>query len=336
MKPLRIAITPGEPAGIGPDLVIQLAQLQHSEQIVVIADPDLLTQRAELLQQPLSLRLFDPDQPALPNKESELTVLPLSLSDRCEAGILNANNANYVLSTLDYAIDGCCNNTFAAMVTAPVHKSIINDAGTPFSGHTEYLAEKTGTEQVVMMLATEGLRVALVTTHLPLKDVPAEITKKRIETITRILHSDLQRHFGLSAPRISVLGLNPHAGEGGHMGREEIDHIIPCIEKLSAEGMQLTGPLPADTAFTPKHLSVCDAVLAMYHDQGLPVLKYKGFGNAVNITLGLPIIRTSVDHGTALDLAGTGKADIGSLITALEYAISMAKHNSQGNNDGAS
>lgn len=231
MKPLRIAITPGEPAGIGPDLVIQLAQLQHSEQIVVIADPDLLTQRAELLQQPLSLRLFDPDQPALPNKKSELTVLPLSLNDRCEAGILNANNANYVLSTLDYAIDGCCNNTFAAMVTAPVHKSIINDAGTPFSGHTEYLAEKTGTEQVVMMLATEGLRVALVTTHLPLKDVPAEITKKRIETITRILHSDLQRHFGLSAPRISVLGLNPHAGEGGHMGREEIDHIIPLYRK---------------------------------------------------------------------------------------------------------
>ncbi len=335
MKPLRIAITPGEPAGIGPDLVIQLAQVQHSDQIVVIADPNLLKQRAKRLQLPLSLRLFDPGQAALPTAKSELTVLPVSLGDHCEAGILNPNNANYVLSTLDHAISGCLDNTFAAMVTAPVHKSIINDAGTPFSGHTEYLAEKTGTEQVVMMLATEGLRVALVTTHLPLKDVPAEITCERIETITRILHGDLQQYFGLSAPRISVLGLNPHAGEGGHMGREEIDHIIPCIEKLSAEGLRLTGPLPADTAFTPKHLSACDAVLAMYHDQGLPVLKYKGFGNAVNITLGLPIIRTSVDHGTALDLAGTGQADTGSLITALNYAISMAKH-TQGNNDGAS
>ena len=335
MKPLRIAITPGEPAGIGPDLVIQLAQDQHHEQLVVIADPDLLKQRAEQLQLPLALCQFDPNRPALPTAKSELTVLPVSLSDRCEAGVLNPNNASYVMSTLDRAIEGCRNDTFAAMVTAPVHKAIINDAGTVFSGHTEYLAEKTGTAQVVMMLATEGLRVALVTTHLPLKDVPAQITSKRIETIARILHSDLQHRFGLPNPRITVLGLNPHAGEGGHMGREEIDHIIPCIEKLATEGMHLSGPLPADTAFTQKHLSACDAVLAMYHDQGLPVLKYKGFGNAVNITLGLPIIRTSVDHGTALDLAGTGRADAGSLTTALNYAISMAQ-NTQGNNNGAS
>jgi 4-hydroxythreonine-4-phosphate dehydrogenase len=328
MTILRIALTPGEPAGIGPDLIIQLAQTEHSAELIAIADPALLQQRAEKLKLPLTIRLFDSSLAPQINKASELCVLPIALAKSCIAGELNIDNAHYVLATLDAAINGCMDNTFAAMVTAPVNKAVINDAGISFSGHTEYLAEKTDTEQVVMMLATEGLRVALVTTHLPLQEIPKEITSAKVETITRILHHDLQQHFGLQQPKITVLGLNPHAGEGGHMGREEIDEIIPCMEKLITEGMQLTGPLPADTAFTEKHLVQCDAVLAMYHDQGLPVLKYKGFGNAVNITLGLPIIRTSVDHGTALDLAGSGLADMGSLQTALSYAINMAEHRS--------
>lgn len=328
MTILRIALTPGEPAGIGPDLIVQLAQTQQTVELVVIADPQLLQQRARQLGLPLTIRLFNnADAPKI-SAISELCVLPAELAQPCTAGELNTDNAHYVLATLDAAINGCMDNTFAAMVTAPVHKAVINNASINFSGHTEYLADKTSTQQVVMMLATEGLRVALVTTHLPLKEVPDAISSVRIETIARILHRDLQQHFGLKQPRITVLGLNPHAGEGGHMGSEEIDHIIPCLEKLTQEGMHLTGPLPADTAFTEKHLSQCDAILAMYHDQGLPVLKYKGFGNAVNITLGLPIIRTSVDHGTALDLAGSGSADIGSLNTALNYAISMAQHRS--------
>ncbi|ARN74304.1 4-hydroxythreonine-4-phosphate dehydrogenase PdxA [Oceanicoccus sagamiensis] len=328
MTILRIALTPGEPAGIGPDLIIQLAQSEHSAELVVIADPELLLQRAEQLKLPLTIRSFDPSLAPQLNTAGEISVLPIKLAQPCVTGTLNTENAHYVLATLDAAINGCMDNTFAAMVTAPVNKAVINDAGISFSGHTEYLEEKTQTEQVVMMLATEGLRVALVTTHLPLLAVPQHITAAKVETITRILHRDLQQHFGLQQPEITVLGLNPHAGEGGHMGREEIDEIIPCMEKLNAEGMHLTGPLPADTAFTEKHLQHCDAVLAMYHDQGLPTLKYKGFGNAVNITLGLPIIRTSVDHGTALDLAGSGKADMGSLKTALSYAISMAQHRS--------
>ena len=329
MSILRIAITPGEPSGIGPDLTIQLAQQQHSAELVAIADPELLLARARQLQLPLSIRIFDADKPAAASAAGELCVKPVSLGAPCIAGQLNIANAQYVLNTLSTAIDGCMENIFAAMVTAPVHKAVINDAGIAFSGHTEFLAQRTHTQQVVMMLATSGLRVALVTTHLPLLDVPAQIKAPLIETVTRILYHDLQQHFALDKPAITVLGLNPHAGEGGHMGREEIDEIIPCMEKLRSEGMQLIGPLPADTAFTEKHLQHCDAVLAMYHDQGLPVLKYKGFGNAVNITLGLPIIRTSVDHGTALDLAGTGNADLGSLETALDYAISMATNKQQ-------
>ncbi|MFT5692641.1 MAG: 4-hydroxythreonine-4-phosphate dehydrogenase [Oceanicoccus sp.] len=330
MTTLRIAITPGEPAGIGPDLVVQLAQ--HQEQLsqnaewVIIADPQLLQDRAKQLDLPLTLTTFNPERPPQKRKNAELCILPVELLKHCTTGVLDKENAAYVISTLDKATQGCIDGQFDAMVTAPVHKGIINDAGIAFTGHTEYLAERTHTEQVVMMLATEGLRVALVTTHLSLAEVPEKITAQYIEKVTRILHRDLQVYFGLQAPRISVLGLNPHAGEGGHMGREEIDHIIPAMEKLKSEGLLLDGPLPADTAFTPKHLQHCDAVLAMYHDQGLPVLKYKGFGNAVNITLGLPIIRTSVDHGTALDLAGTGKADAGSLKTALNTALAMAKH----------
>ncbi|MEE8056732.1 MAG: 4-hydroxythreonine-4-phosphate dehydrogenase PdxA [Pseudomonadales bacterium] len=326
MTPLRIALTPGEPAGIGPDLVIQLAQTEQSVELVAIADPTLLQHRAALLDLPLKLRTLNSQEVPMSTGKSELCVLPVELAKPCTAGTLNIDNAHYVLSTLSTAANGCLNNTFAAMVTAPVHKALINDAGIVFNGHTEFLARQTNADQVVMMLATEGLRVALVTTHLPLAKVPEHITASHVEKITRILQQDLQQYFGLPSPRITVLGLNPHAGEGGHIGREEIDEIIPCLEKLRAEGMRLTGPLPADTAFTEKHLAACDVVLAMYHDQGLPVLKYKGFGNAVNITLGLPIIRSSVDHGTALDLAGTGTADLGSLQTALQYAITMAKH----------
>jgi 4-hydroxythreonine-4-phosphate dehydrogenase len=323
---LRIALTPGEPAGIGPDLVIALAQEAQPVEIVAIADPTLLEQRAKQLGLSLSLLPFEATGTPRASGPSELAVLPVKLLTDCQPGRLDNNNAEYVLSTLRAAISGCSDQHFDAMVTAPVHKGIINDAGIAFSGHTEFLAEATNTPQVVMMLATEGLRVALATTHLPLSDVPSQITTTHLKHVLRILHRDLQHHFGLLAPRITVLGLNPHAGEGGHMGREEIDHIIPCLEQLRQEGMHLNGPLPADTAFTPKHLTACDAVLAMYHDQGLPVLKYKGFGNAVNVTLGLPIIRTSVDHGTALDLAGTGKANLGSLQTALDCAITMATH----------
>lgn len=321
----RIAITAGEPAGIGPDLVIQLAQHPQPIERVVIADPELLQHRAEQLGLALTLHAYDPTTPAQASGGGELSILPARLNSPCTPGQLNPDNADYVLATLQAAVDGCLQQQFQAMVTAPVHKAVINDAGIAFSGHTEFLAEATHTERVVMMLATPELRVALVTTHLPLAEVAAAITRDTLAQTVTILHRDLQRHFGIAEPRISVLGLNPHAGEGGHMGREEIDTIIPCLQQLRDRGLQLIGPLPADTAFTPGHLQDCDAVLAMYHDQGLPVLKYQGFGRAVNITLGLPIIRTSVDHGTALDLAGSGRADVGSLATAVAYAIHMAE-----------
>lgn len=321
----RIALTPGEPAGIGPDLVIALAQQPREHEIVAIADPQLLQARAAQLGVPLRLRIVDLQDAPRPSIAGELVVLPVALAEPAEAGMLNVRNAPYILQTLDAAINGCLAGNFAALVTGPVQKSVINDAGIPFSGHTEYLAEKTDTLKVVMMLATEGLRVALATTHLPLKDVAAAITRDELTQVTEILQRDLQLQFGIAQPRILVCGLNPHAGEGGHLGREEIEVIEPVLEQLRARGMNLIGPLPADTLFTPKYLDKADAVLAMYHDQGLPVLKYKGFGQAVNVTLGLPIIRTSVDHGTALDLAGTGKADIGSLRTALAYAMAMVK-----------
>jgi 4-hydroxythreonine-4-phosphate dehydrogenase len=325
MPPPRIAITPGEPAGIGPDIVIAAAQQPWDAELIAICDPGLLEQRAKQLGFPLELQTFDPDQPIQPHQPGRLFVQPLPMANPCQPGTLNPANASYVLNTLQAAVDGCTNSTYSAMVTAPVQKSIINDAGIPFSGHTEFLAEATGGTKVVMMLATKKLRVALATTHLPLKDVPAAITRDLlIETLT-ILDRDLKRKFGISEPRIAVMGLNPHAGEGGHMGREEIDTIIPTLERLRADGMQLQGPLPADTAFNPKVLDNCDAVFAMYHDQGLPVLKYAGFGRAINITLGLPIIRTSVDHGTALDLAGTGRANPDSLYRAIEIAVGMCK-----------
>lgn len=321
----RIALTPGEPAGIGPDLVVTLAQSAQAHEIVAIADPSLLQERARQLGLPLQIRIVNLTDDPRPSAPTELAVLPIELATQVTPGQLNVRNAHYILNTLDAAIDGCVSGHFAALVTGPVHKSVINDAGVDFSGHTEYLADRTATEKVVMMLATKGLRVALATTHLPLKDVAAAINQKELMQVIAILHRDLQQQFGITQPKIYVCGLNPHAGEGGHLGREEIDIIEPALEKLRAQGMDLIGPLPADTLFTPKYLDHADAVLAMYHDQGLPVLKYKGFGQAVNVTLGLPIIRTSVDHGTALDLAATGKADLGSLRTALGYALDMVE-----------
>ena len=321
----RIALTAGEPAGIGPDLAVQIAQQAHQQELVVIGDAELLRQRADQLKLPLHLREVDFSQPPSRTGRGKLAIYSKQLAAACQPGILNPANAHYLLDTLRVAIQGCLTGDFDAMVTAPVHKGVINEAGIPFTGHTEFLAEQTDTDQVVMMLATDGLRVALVTTHLPLNQVSEQITGPHLERVIRILRQDLQQHFAIPSPRITVLGLNPHAGEGGHMGREEIDTIIPCLEKLRNEGFALDGPLPADTAFNTKVLDNSDAVLAMYHDQGLPVLKYKGFGRSVNITLGLPIIRTSVDHGTALDLAGTGEADSGSLLTAINYAVTMAK-----------
>jgi 4-hydroxythreonine-4-phosphate dehydrogenase len=321
----RIALTPGEPAGIGPDLAVTLAQDAQQHEIVAIADPGMLQARAKTLNLPLKIRVVGTTEKPRPSTAGELAVLPIALNQHVDLGVLNVANAPYILKTLDAAIEGCTNNFFSALVTGPVHKSVINDAGITFSGHTEYLADKTNTEKVVMMLATKGLRVALATTHLPLKDVAAAINEKELIQVIEILHRDLQIQFGISRPEIYVCGLNPHAGEGGHLGREEIEVIEPVLKKLRARGINLIGPLPADTLFTPKYLDHADAVLAMYHDQGLPVLKYKGFGQAVNVTLGLPIIRTSVDHGTALDLAGTGKADMGSLRTALHYAIEMVE-----------
>lgn len=320
----RLALTPGEPAGIGPDLCVQLAQHAWPVELVAIADPDLLTTRAMALGLPLRLREFSADAPVHPSPAGELVVLPVPLAQAAQAGKLAAANAPYVLATLDAAIAGCRNRTFAALVTGPVHKGIINDAGITFSGHTEYLAARSDNTFPVMLLACPGLRVALATTHLPLRAVPDAITPERLHKVLDVLHTDLQRRFGISQPRILVLGLNPHAGEGGHLGREEIDIITPVLEEFRAQGLHIGGPLPADTAFTPRLLSQADAVLAMYHDQGLPVLKHAGFGTAVNITLGLPFIRTSVDHGTALELAGTGRAETGSMKAALEMAIELA------------
>ncbi len=318
----RIALTLGEPAGIGVDLCIQLAQQELPCQLVAIGSPELLTQRAVQLGYPLQLHEFDANLPATAQLSGHLTVLPVELAELVQCGQLNVANSPYVLETLTQATHGCMNGVFAAMVTAPVHKAIINDAGFAFSGHTEYIAEITGGHPV-MMLATEGLRVALVTTHLPLADVSKAITAPVLEKVLRVLDHDLRTRFHLDNPKILVCGLNPHAGENGHLGREELDIINPVLDDLRQQGFNLQGALPADSLFTAKYLDSADAVLAMYHDQGLPVLKYKGFGRAVNITLGLPIIRTSVDHGTALDLAGTGKADIGSLQYALQTALMM-------------
>ena len=324
--PLPFALTPGEPAGIGPDLCLLLAREQQPAALVAVASQALLLQRAQELG--LSIELISVTADNLPNTPAtagSLYVWDTPLHAEVAAGQLNVQNGHYVLETLRRAGQGCRDGLFAGMITAPVHKGVINEAGIAFSGHTEFLAELTETPQVVMMLATRGLRVALVTTHLPLREVADAITADRLGRVARILHADLRDKFGIAHPRILVCGLNPHAGEGGHLGREEIEVIEPALQTLRGEGLNLIGPLPADTLFTPKHLEHCDAVLAMYHDQGLPVLKYKGFGAAVNVTLGLPIIRTSVDHGTALDLAGTGRVDTGSLQVAIDTALEMAR-----------
>ncbi|HEY8160205.1 MAG TPA: 4-hydroxythreonine-4-phosphate dehydrogenase PdxA [Methylobacter sp.] len=319
----RIALTPGEPAGIGPDLCIQLAQQDLPCEIIVIASPQLLEERARQLGLPLQLEEFDSAMPATAQTAGHLTVLPVELAEPVQCGQLNPANSRYVLRTITKATKGCMDVVFDAMVTGPVHKGIINDAGLTFSGHTEFIAGITGGHPV-MMLATPGLRVALATTHMPLSEVSQAITHTRLRTVIRILDHELRSRFGIAHPKILVCGLNPHAGENGHMGREEIDIIEPVLDSFRKQGLNLHGPLPADTLFTDKYLATADAVLAMYHDQGLPVLKHMGFGRAVNVTLGLPIIRTSVDHGTALDLAGSGKADLGSLQFALQTAITMA------------
>ncbi|KMQ76559.1 4-hydroxythreonine-4-phosphate dehydrogenase PdxA [Marinobacter subterrani] len=322
--PLALALTAGEPAGIGPELCLQLAQEPRTVGLVVVASQALLEARARQLGLAVILHPWHPGD--LPRVEAgHLSVLHVEGCASHEAGTLDPASSAYVLRTLEIAGRGCLQGDFDGMVTAPVHKGVINEAGIPFSGHTEFLQELCAVERVVMMLATEQLRVALVTTHLPLKDVSAAITPERLVQVARILDADLKKFFGIEQPRLLVAGLNPHAGEGGHLGREEIDIIEPTLNKLRAEGLVLTGPLPADTLFTPHWLDQADAVLAMYHDQGLPVLKFQGFGRAVNITLGLPIVRTSVDHGTALDLAGTGRADSGSLHAAIGVAGHMAR-----------
>jgi 4-hydroxythreonine-4-phosphate dehydrogenase len=323
---LRIALTPGEPAGIGPDICIQAAQRSFPASIVVIADPDLLLGRARQLRLPISLKEYQPNGDTRIQPAGTIEILPVRCPQPAVSGIPNPENAAYVLNTLKRAADGCMKGEFAAMVTGPVNKGVINSAGIQFTGHTEYLAGITATHDVVMMLATPGLRVALVTTHLALKDIFGGITRKRIEATLRITHDSLRRYFHISAPRLLVCGLNPHAGEDGNLGREEIEIISPVIDALRKDGLNIIGPKPADTSFLPAVLAGIDAVVAMYHDQGLPVLKHMGFGQAINVTFGLPIIRTSVDHGTALELAGTGFADVGSLNAAVSAAIEMAEN----------
>lgn len=324
MSVIKIAITPGEPAGIGPDLIITLAQSGWPAQLVVFADKAVLQQRAEQLALPLTLTPYN-GQSTL-QAPGELYYIQVDTQAPTVAGTLCSDNGHYVVETLRQACEANMDGTFDAVVTGPVHKGIINQSGISFSGHTEFFAHQSNTMDVVMLLATEGLNVALATTHIPLEYVSRAITRDRLHKVIRIIHSDLQSKFGITDPHIFVCGLNPHAGEDGHIGKEEITTIIPALAELREEGIRLTGPLPADTIFQRKYLEQADVVLAMYHDQGLPVLKYKGFGASVNITLGLPFVRTSVDHGTALDLAGTGNADAGSFRKALEKAIELATY----------
>jgi len=316
-----LAITPGEPAGIGPEILLKFCRQHPQFRVIAVADPDLLRQTAERLGFETRITNW---QPGAGISRGELHCCPVAMRIPAAPGRLERANADYVLETLERAVELVRANHAAALVTGPVHKGIINESGRPFSGHTEFLAELGGVDQVVMMLAAPGLRVALVTTHLPLRAVADAVTPSRLEATIRITWAALRERFGIARPRLQVLGLNPHAGEGGHLGREEIEVISPVLERLRAEGLELEGPVPADTAFNPPRLESCEAVIAMYHDQGLPVLKHHGFGRSVNITLGLPFIRTSVDHGTALDLAGSGRADAGSLYHAATAARDMA------------
>lgn len=326
-KKPRILITSGEPAGIGPDLVIQLSQTKHDYDLTVIAEPELLNKRAKKLNIPLNiLTTTNNDTQQRPSSINTLKVLPVKLRTAVTAGLLDISNADYVLEMLDIACTKCMSGDYDALVTAPLQKSIINDAGITFSGHTEYLAKKCNDAYPVMLLACTELRVALVTTHLPLSEVADAITKERVRTVLRIVIEDMEKRFAINNPVITVCGLNPHAGESGHLGKEETTTITPVINEFINDGYHVTGPLPADTAFRPEQRQQTDVFICMYHDQGLPVLKTLGFGEAVNITLGLPIIRTSVDHGTALELAGTGKAQCDSLLAAIEMANTMAIH----------
>lgn len=320
----RIALTSGEPAGIGPDLCVLLAQHQQQCQLVIFSDPKLIRVRAEKLGLTVKLKEVDLSHAPKPSQKGELYYLPIDLVDDVCVGELNAKNSTYVVNMLQRALDGCSQYEFDAVVTAPVHKGIINEAGYDFTGHTEFFADGAGVDQVVMMLATEHLRVALATTHLPLNQVSQAITQASLNQVIDIIDTSMKQQFNLSSPHIAVCGLNPHAGENGYLGREEIDVISPIIEKMKGEGVNLSGPWPADTIFVQEKSDDYDVVLAMYHDQGLPVLKHQGFGKAVNVTLGLPFIRTSVDHGTALDLAGTGNIKITSLQAAIDMALSMA------------
>ena len=329
---IRIAVTPGEPAGIGPELTLKLAKQSLPYEIVAIASHGLLQQQAEQFGIEIELVPFDANATSSPHQANTLKVFNVDLPNAVELGQLNTSNSAYVIETLNTAVELVQNNTLQALTTCPVQKSIINDAGIPFSGHTEFIANKTGGHPV-MLLANENLdkntnsylRVALITTHLPVSEIASHITADRISKVLTVLHDDLMHRFGIAKPSIAVCGLNPHAGENGHLGKEEINIIIPTIEKLRQQGMNLEGPLPADTAFTQHKLKGKDAVVAMYHDQGLPVIKHQGFGEVVNVTLGLPIIRTSVDHGTAIDIAGQGIADESSLLTAANLAAKLSK-----------
>lgn len=322
---LRIALTSGEPAGVGPELCAAIAQGPLPCEVVCLADRELLAQRARQVGLPLALHAYEPGR-ARAHEPGTLAVCHVPLTAESTPGRLEVRNARYVLALLDRAIDGALAGEFDAIVTAPVHKGVINDAGVAFTGHTEYLAERTGVSRSVMMLATGELRVALATTHLPLKAVSDAISIQSLCEVAAILDRDLRSRWGIDAPRIAVCGLNPHAGESGHLGDEEVRVIAPAIARMKESGIRATGPIPADTVFVPAVLAHYDAVLTMYHDQGLPVIKHAGFDRAVNITLGLPIVRTSVDHGTALDLAGTGRADASSLAAAVEAAVRLAQH----------
>ncbi|ACV27623.1 4-hydroxythreonine-4-phosphate dehydrogenase PdxA [Kangiella koreensis] len=320
IQPARILITAGEPAGIGPEIIVKLAQEPCSDQLIACASPTLLKDTAQQLHLPLELSVFNTNEEALAHRIGHLWIVPVELESPVIAGKLNQTNAAYVIKTLDTAHQLAINGAVNAILTGPVHKGIINQSGLAFTGHTEFFADKSNAHKVVMMLATEGLRVALATTHLPLKEVSGAVTPQLLQEVIEILIHELQSKFSLKRPKVLVCGLNPHAGEDGHLGREEVDTIIPTLEKMRTQfDAELIGPIPADTAFQPKWLTQVDTVLAMYHDQGLPTLKYKGFGKAINLTLGLPYIRTSVDHGTGLDIAGQGLADIGSMHYALQF-----------------
>lgn len=322
----KIVISSGEPSGIGPDIVICALQHPISGSLAVTGNPELIQQRSNQLGIDMKISVINGSSPIDPHQPGRMQVIPVALSRPVTAGELNSNNSRYVIDCIDRAVDLCLDDSFQGMVTAPVHKGIVNEGGIKFSGHTEWIAERTGAAQPVMMLASDSLRVCLATTHLPLHQVPQNITRHGIEAVIEVMNSGISKLYGIPHPAIGVCGLNPHAGEEGHLGTEEITTIGPTLDRLRDKGLNLIGPLPADTAFTRNTLSTLDGVLAMYHDQGLPVIKHSGFGTVVNVTLGLPIIRTSVDHGTALDLAGTGRASETSLLAAINLALEFTGH----------